>query len=498
MKTLLERVLTTLSVVALALLTLVSCKDDEQYDFVFKLPGSIVAEPGTTVKMQLTASNISSFSVSSYPKGWDVSDVDISTWTLTIKAPEKYASEDSTIEENGTLKLTGYTTAGTTVTATCYLSMLNQSIDLTSQPANCYAVWQKDTRYTIDVTHIAESNQTFSAANVDLLWQSSKELVQYYSFDEQAGTFTFFVGHEEVTDEDGDVVGTRMPDGSAIVAAYDAQGEIIWSWHLWLTGSDVESSAIQTTAGVFMDRNLGAYANSDGSTDHTTIHESYGYYYQWGRKDPFSRPYHYNMANNSDKSGYDGNGNIIRFQIVGYDKNGIEVGSADYARKNPINFILGYKDNSYDWIYDGHDADLWSAAEKSVNDPCPKGWRVPTSEQFAQFDIDSADDALPSAQVKDKFGWFLTDANATKMFMLGAGRRSYERGVLTNMNNYDGATPVPWIGYYWTADAGVEDAHASQSMFFDLNTTRAVNNRYEPAKEMYRANGMQVRCVRIE
>jgi hypothetical protein len=29
-----------------------------------------------------------------------------------------------------------------------------------------------------------------------------------------------------------------------------------------------------------------------------------------------------------------------------------------------------------------------------------------------------------------------------------------------------------------------------------LNTTRAVNNRYEAVKAMYRANGMQVRCVR--
>jgi hypothetical protein len=35
-------------------------------------------------------------------------------------------------------------------------------------------------------------------------------------------------------------------------------------------------------------------------------------------------------------------------------------------------------------------------------------------------------------------------------------------------------------------------------MFFDLNTTRAVNNRYEPGKAMYRGNGMQVRCVKVQ
>ena len=82
--------------------------------------------------------------------------------------------------------------------------------------------------------------------------------------------------------------------------------------------------------------------------------------------------------------------------------------------------------------------------------------------------------------------------------MLGAGRRSYETGVFTNVNNYESTPPVPWIGFYWTADTGEKDANAAKSMFFDLNTTRAVNNRYEPAREMYRANAMQIRCVRIQ
>ena len=78
--------------------------------------------------------------------------------------------------------------------------------------------------------------------------------------------------------------------------------------------------------------------------------------------------------------------------------------------------------------------------------------------------------------------------------MPGAGRRSFENGVLTNMNNYGYEhAPMPWVGYYWTAAA---DGKQAESLFFDLNTTRAVNNRYEPQKPMYRANAMQVRCVR--
>ena len=88
-------------------------------------------------------------------------------------------------------------------------------------------------------------------------------------------------------------------------------------------------------------------------------------------------------------------------------------------------------------------------------------------------------------------------AKGAKLFMPGAGRRSFENGVLTNMNDYGYEhVPMPWIGYYWTCGTGTSDPATAESMFFDLNTTRAVNNRYEAAKEMYRANGMQVRCVR--
>ena len=94
------------------------------------------------------------------------------------------------------------------------------------------------------------------------------------------------------------------------------------------------------------------------------------------------------------------------------------------------------------------------------------------------------------------YGWHLVDkATGAKMFMPAAGRRSFETGVLTNVNDYGyDNVPRPWIGYYWTATAG--DGNKSNSLFFDLNTTRAVNNRYEAVKAMYRANGMQIRCVR--
>lgn len=500
MRTLFKTLFTSLAIALVTLVGLTSCEDNEKYDFVFEMPGSIVTEPGAVIELPIVARNISSVSVSSHPDGWEVSTIDVQNWTVKVTAPTKYTAEDSTVEENGILKLTGYTTAGTMVTATCYLSLLNDAIDLSAESSNCYAIWQKDTRYTINVTRYAEQAQSsFTPDRVELAWQSAKDLIQYYSYDREEGTFTFFVGHEDIKDQDDKVTGTRMPDGSALIAAYNAAGEVEWSWHIWLTGSDIETTAIKTAAGTFMDRNLGAYANSNGDTTPEKILEGYGFYYQWGRTEPFNRPMHYNMANNSDKVVYDAANAYIRMKIVGLENNGAEVGTPYYAKNHPTTFILGAKDYSYNWIYSAEvDNTVWGAhtGKKGTNDPCPRGWAVPSSEQLALLDIDGADDNQPSAAVKDQFGWFLTDGNGVKMFMPGAGRRSFEKGVLTNMNNYEGATPVPWIGCYWTADAGANNT--AKSLFFDLNTTRAVNNRYDAAKEMYRANAMQIRCVKIE
>lgn len=76
--------------------------------------------------------------------------------------------------------------------------------------------------------------------------------------------------------------------GNALIAAFDDKGEIVWSWHIWMTDLpetfDYENNPIYQSGGktdgfYVMDRNLGA-------TD-TKGQESYGLLYQWGRKDPF-------------------------------------------------------------------------------------------------------------------------------------------------------------------------------------------------------------------
>lgn len=486
-------------VVMLCVSGLLSCSTNEKYEFEFEFPGQIVSQLGATIEVPFKAVNISSMSIVSVPGGWEVKDVSLNECRMTVVAPSKFADQDSSVENEGYLKMSGFTAAGTTVYVTSYLSLENSKIDLTESYANSYLLAKANTRYYIDVTHKGESQERISPAKIAVLWQSQKDLIAYDSYDAEAGIYTFYVGSQQEKDASGNVI-KSIPYGNAVLAAYDAEKNILWSWHLWLAG---DVNEVATSAGVFMDRNLGAYGNSDGSTDTDKIHASYGLYYQWGRKDPFLRPRDYCFTDNRDESAYTGSGSskLFRYvtaQMVEGEVRDYPFGTMDYATADPFTFVLGTAENDYDWLHGEHDAELWSADFKSVNDPCPRGWRVPDATMFEAFDIDAAEDAKASADVKGQYGWHLVDnGSAAKLFMPAAGRRSFETGVLTNLNNYGYEhNPAPWVGYYWTASA--TDENKSVSMFFDLNTTRAVNNRYEPRKAMYRGNGMQVRCVKVQ
>lgn len=495
MKTLFRAFFSAAAVAMISLSTFTACTSDEEYELFFEMPGQITTELNKTLVVPFNSRNITSITVTSYPNGWTIENVDLVEKTITITSPKAYTVDNSIVKENGELVLLGYTAAGTSVRASSYLSLLNQQLDISDQYSNCYVLTQKDTRYTIDLTHKGESGERISPASAEVIWQSSVGLIDHYSLDEATGKFTFYVDHEDITNDDGDVVGTRIPDGNGVVAAYDAEGNVLWSWHIWLTGSDLESTAINTSVGVFMDRNLGAYHNSDGSTKQKDIFRSYGLYYQWGRKDPFARPMDYKFSSNSDQIVYNGVDVSIGFKYVNADTN-TEVGTESYVMANPMSYVLGSANNDYDWIYTSHDNTLWDASSpKSVNDPCPRGWRVPDGSVFEAFDIDEAEDLDEVANMKDMYGWHLVDkATGVRMFMPAAGRRSFENGKLTNLNNYGlEHNPMPWVGYYWTA--GVNGAQAT-SLYFDLNTTRAVNNIYQPTKPMYRANAMQIRCVK--
>ncbi len=191
-------------------------------------------------------------------------------------------------------------------------------------------------------------------------------------------------------------------EGNAVVALM-ADGTIIWSWHIWVTGYDPSAAAGQNVVGGYtlMDRNIGALNKTPGDRD------SFGLAYQWGRKDPFPGSDGSRQGTWIELSDYreiwNGAGELL---TVGENGTGISIGippfsdeidGIAYATNNPSKYIKGLGPTYYVfWTSNSTmlnpgtlKADLWGGSTsgtqgaKSVFDPCPAGWRVAHSPEIA-------------------------------------------------------------------------------------------------------------------
>jgi hypothetical protein len=121
-----------------------------------------------------------------------------------------------------------------------------------------------------------------------------------------------------------------------------------------------------------MDRNLGALSANPEDGVKTT-----GWYYQWGRKDPFPGSITIDII--TEQPLYDMTGNIVPVNKVQVPANPSNIG---IATTNPATIYHDPGLNDHDW-YSGilgiHDNTLWEPSSKTVYDPCPPGWRVPST-----------------------------------------------------------------------------------------------------------------------
>ena len=207
-------------------------------------------------------------------------------------------------------------------------------------------------------------------------------------------------------------------EGNALIAAYNKDGQIIWSWHIWVTANEPDNlgkAVVYTTynwdeKGIYsnhrvsgnavMSCNLGALADEQSGIvgDGTVLRYSanktkaFGMLYQWGRKDPFpplrtiSYPVIDYNDNNTDVH-YDNSNQQIVHKTAGTDATclfhsvvGKDIsGAVEYAIANPTVFISGTNDvkqresyvgnrdnyfNNGDWCPPGEsDNKLWGGLE---------------------------------------------------------------------------------------------------------------------------------------
>ena len=219
-------------------------------------------------------------------------------------------------------------------------------LSATNGSANCYIV-SASGPYCFKAVK-GNSTTAVSASYVRVLWQSYGT----NSYDAEAPVIN------NVSYSNGTVffsVPANMKNGNAVIAAYNTNDVILWSWHIWAcSGYDPEATkqTYKNNAGVVMDRNLGA-TTTVGKAD-----GSLGLLYQWGRKDPFLNSAKCHAVVNPVSSSN-------AWEYVGQ-------GSVDYSIQHPMAFMT----SSADWLSEST-ATLWSPSSKTVYDPCPPGWRVP-------------------------------------------------------------------------------------------------------------------------
>lgn len=468
-------------------LAFVSCKKDGPIGKITFQPDVVVLDDyGKSVTVDFTVSNIASVRIveSGLPGGWQATP-DFAGRTLLVTAPERPETQEDEYETEigGTITLTGTDTRGHTVSGALRVT-IGERIDLTGEPSNCYIVGKANALYSFDATRSGNSGTEIAPAEVKLLWIDKPRVIRHASFEE--GVMTFFVSEDEQTDE--------FVESNALFAAYDKRGNVLATWHIWITEYD-PSTDFQTSATgeVFMTRNLGAGGNTNASEDE--IQASYGLYYQWGRPTPFPTPIAYNCASGVDHPLYDIR-SYMDIEVVEYIPSSAKTGTVEYALAHPMHYILGTEASSYDWLYAAGNDALWGDT-KTEYDPCPRGWKVPGKEAFAAFTI--ADDHSTAATdgLRMAYGWTLTDGSLTDRFH-ASGLRSELLGRLHNLNTNE--NPQPWIGCYWTSGTAASrvmpTSRPATALYFSLDTDDASQSVLDPSAARPRAAGFNIRCVK--
>lgn len=323
--------------------------------------------------------------------------------------------------------------------------------------ANSYIVSKSGT-YKFSTVKGNSSESVGVVEDAEVLWET-------FGTDQQPSVGDLV---KDVSYKDGEITFTATDKkGNAVIAANDADGNILWSWHIWLTDQP-EGQVYYNNAGTMMDRNLGATFATPGDVG------ALGLLYQWGRKDPLL----------GSSSSVAASSTITWPSAVQSDA---LTGTIEYSIVNPTTFIYRNEVNC-DWYYTGStetDNTRWteSYTDKSIYDPCPFGWRVPDGGENGVWSK-----ALGSSS--DFSHTFSENRGMDFSGVLGADSSIWypASGVLNETNGVF-AIAGDW-GSYWSA-THPDSASSPNAYTFSFYLAPKVMLQRSGS----RAYGMPVRCV---
>lgn len=474
--------------VSVILLALSGCKKDKDNSSSFTITGdtSIHFNPGQTKKTEYSSRNIVSFKHDA-PEGWDCN---VANGVITVDAPTAESAKTITI------KITATTTASTEITATIDVAV--KIAEEFTEHANSYIATKANQRYKFDARIKGSENAgSMTPADGSLLWCTADGGISHVSIEED-GYLYFFTKDA-----------TSPVEANALVAALDNDGEVLWSWHIWVTDYDPAADFNELGGKKVMSRNLGALASANTTEDEVV--KSYGLYYQWGRKDPFAGPKAWNSA--IQQNLYNANSDKVAHSFAATTA---DVGTMSYATAHPATFIAGVKETNYDWLFTARNNDLWGgvSGKKTLNDPCPAGWMVASPDIWSGFTStgeSSEDESEFNIDGTYKYGWTFKDDNAELMFWPGAGRRSFSNLLASYNQNYQnvingefGEQGAP-VGFYWSNKAAAAGSESHLLAFREdyVNPGADTHTKVEDyeggwSPEGARAGGFPLRCAKIE
>ena len=287
------------------------------------------------------------------------------------------------------------------------------------------------------------------AAYADLAWESTFDADKTRSTKIISGAPVYSPEEKAVYFSTGEI------QGNALITVHNAEGEILWSWHIWVSDEIVRTS--KGNGLTWMDRNLGALTNNPDDVSNR------GLLYQWGRKDPFlpsSAPYIEVPFHVYDEEGYlleteeeyyakeeqiyaarelvninntqTGDG-LLSWEYISVAPVALQApGNIEYAVQHPTTFLgcrtdIPIGEYVFDWYLQQDlpgsngalmqsQSDLWGYAVegadyKTIFDPCPPGWAVPPCGAFDDIPEGYAASYVGRSWKKNPYGWTWTGGN---------------------------------------------------------------------------------------